>query len=259
MQDLPPEAAEPEAIPAATVVILRERPGGAPDLLMVERSARMAFAAGAWVFPGGRVDPGDRALANRLAPDDADELAHVIAAIRETMEETGIAIGLTPLPSAARAAAMRADLLAGETIGATLSRHGSAIDRAALVPFARWRPTHRLSRVFDARFYLARLPDGAGPGEVDGTENVALRWLTADEALAAGASGAAQLIFPTRRNLERLALFDSHDAAVADARAHPVTPICPVLERRADGDHLCIPAGLGYPRLSEPVVTADRG
>ena len=51
--------------PAATVVIIRDRPDEAAELLMVERASTMAFAAGALVFPGGAVDPADLALAAR--------------------------------------------------------------------------------------------------------------------------------------------------------------------------------------------------
>ena len=54
----------------------------------------MAFAAGALVFPGGRIDEADRKLAERLNADAAR-----IAAIRETVEETAIAVGLAPIPS----------------------------------------------------------------------------------------------------------------------------------------------------------------
>lgn len=56
------------AIPAATLVIFRDRPSLAPELLMVERAGSMAFAGGALVFPGGRVDPADRTLAEQLYP-----------------------------------------------------------------------------------------------------------------------------------------------------------------------------------------------
>lgn len=85
----------PDAIPAATLVLLRDRQDGPPDLLMVERSAAMAFAAGALVFPGGRIDPGDHLLADTVQQEDATAR---IAAIRETIEEAGIAVGLSPLP-----------------------------------------------------------------------------------------------------------------------------------------------------------------
>ena len=81
------------AIPAATLVLVRERDTGPPEILMVERSEGMAFAGGALVFPGGRIDPGDRALASD------EESAAAVAAIRETVEETAIPIALAPLPS----------------------------------------------------------------------------------------------------------------------------------------------------------------
>src|SRR4029079_13949220 len=51
-----------DAIPAATLILVREREGAAPELLMVERAGGMAFAAGACVFPGGRIDEADEIL-----------------------------------------------------------------------------------------------------------------------------------------------------------------------------------------------------
>ena len=83
--DLPP------AIPAATLILMRPSaaPGGAPEILMMERAANMAFAAGALVFPGGRIDPDDHITAAALAPELDDAPAR-IAAIRETIEESGI-------------------------------------------------------------------------------------------------------------------------------------------------------------------------
>src|SRR5436190_15559166 len=72
-----------EAIPAATLILVRERSGTLPELLMVERAGSMAFAAGALVFPGGRIDDADRLLGEKLGADPA-----AVAAIRETIEET---------------------------------------------------------------------------------------------------------------------------------------------------------------------------
>ncbi|MBC7985273.1 MAG: NUDIX hydrolase, partial [Sphingomonadaceae bacterium] len=77
------------AIPAATLVLIRDRADAPPELLMVERAAGMAFAGGAMVFPGGRIDPGDHALAANAALHHGgsgvpDETAARIAAIRET-------------------------------------------------------------------------------------------------------------------------------------------------------------------------------
>jgi 8-oxo-dGTP pyrophosphatase MutT (NUDIX family) len=244
--------ADEEAIPAATVIVMRER-GGLPELLMVERAAAMAFAGGALVFPGGRVDPGDLAMAE-LHGGDADENAHRIAAIRETLEEAGVAVGLAPT---GRMLAMRERLYAGEPIGELLKEAGAALALDALVPFARWLPTGMKHRIFDTRFYLARAPDNAEP-LVDGNENVRVFWASARAVLAMAERGEAHLIFPTRRNLERLALFARFDDAVADARAHPVRTITPWVETRDDVQHLCIPDDLGYPITSQRLDEAIR-
>lgn len=236
---------ESEAIPAATVIVMREG-AGAPELLMVERAAAMRFAGGALVFPGGRIDPGDHALA-ALFPGDPDDMAARVAAIRETLEEAGLAVGLHIAPDAL--STMRASLHDGEALGAVL--RGAALHPNALLPFARWLPTGMKHRIFDTRFYLARAPEGAEP-IVDGGENVRAFWAGARDVLDAADRGEATIIFPTRRNLERLATFGSFEEAAADARAHPIRAITPWIERRGDVDHLCIPDDLGYP------VTAER-
>lgn len=245
--------ADEQAIPAATVIVMRER-GGLPELLMVERAAAMAFAGGALVFPGGRLDPGDVALAAAL-PGDAEDNAARIAAIRETLEEAGVVIGLAP---AGRMLAMRARLYAGEPMGELLREAGAALALDALVPFARWLPLGMKHRIFDTRFYLARAPENAQP-QVDGNENVRIFWASARAVLAMADRGEAHIIFPTRRNLERLALFGGFDDAVADARAHPVRAITPWIETREDGEHLCIPDDLGYPITSQRPSEAIRG
>ncbi|TCP33768.1 NUDIX domain-containing protein [Sphingomonas sp. BK235] len=248
------DAALPAAIPAATLIVMRDRAGAAPELLLVERSPRLAFAAGATVFPGGRIDPGDHALAATLGARDRDGAAARIAAVRETIEETGVAIGLAD-PS--RVAAIRERLRAGAPLAAALD--GAALDLERLVPFAHWRPAERHARVFDTLFYLARWPEGAPEPTVDATENVRVEWASARATLDAAARGTRTLIFPTRRNLERLAQFASHDEAVAQARATPLRRITPWIETRAGVDHLCIPDDLGYPVTAEPVDAARRG
>ena len=247
----------PDAIPAATLVIFRERHEGPPELLMVERAKAMVFAGGALVFPGGRIDPGDHALAERLGL--GEDGAGRIAAIRETIEEAGLPIGLDPLPSPAALTALRAALHAGEAFDTALSISGSALAPDRLEPFARWLPAHAHMRIFDTRFFLAKLPGDAPVASVDRTENVRLLWASAADVLAAANAGQATIIYPTRRNLERLARYDSYAAAVADARAHPVRTITPFMQDRAGVPHLCIPDDLGYPVTAEPVSHALRG
>jgi 8-oxo-dGTP pyrophosphatase MutT (NUDIX family) len=246
-----------DPIPAATLVIFRDAGGHAPELLLVERAKAMVFAGGALVFPGGRIDPGDHALASLIGA--GDEAAARIAAIRETIEEAGLPIGLDPLPSAQALAALRGDLHAGMPFAEALAAAGATLDLTALHDFARWLPAHAHMRIFDTRFYLARLPADAPHASVDETENVRLLWATAAQVLADADAGRATIIFPTRRNLERLARYASFEEAVADARAHPVRTITPHVEDRDGVPHLCIPEDLGYPVTAERMTSAMRG
>jgi 8-oxo-dGTP pyrophosphatase MutT (NUDIX family) len=171
------EAARPVRVPAvlrpaATVVVLRDRPGGAEEpeglglaeVLLVRRSQAGAFG-GLWAFPGGQVEPAD---AEPSAP--GDELAAARrAAVRELAEETGLA-------------------LAAED----------------LTPLARWTPPPEAPRRFQTWFFLAALPGpGAEPGAsmpevtLDGRELVAYRWVSPRAALAAHARGELELAPPT--------------------------------------------------------------
>lgn len=248
----------PDPIPAATLVLFRERHGAPPELLMVERAAAMAFAGGALVFPGGRIDPGDRALAATMN-GDPDDTAARIAAIRETIEEVGVAIGFAPPVGQPILSKLRAALHRGASLGSALNGVGLTLDTAALVPFARWLPAHAPMRIFDTRFFLARWPQGAPEPEVDATENVRLLWATAREVLDDADAGRVRIIFPTRRNLERLARFSSFEDAVADASLRPVRTVTPWTEDRGGVPHLCIPEDLGYPVTAEALTSAMRG
>ncbi|GAA0667837.1 8-oxo-dGTP pyrophosphatase MutT (NUDIX family) [Sphingomonas insulae] len=245
-----------EPIPAATLVLIRDRADGPPELLMVERAKAMAFAGGAMVFPGGRIDPGDHALAEQV--DAGDDVAAKVAAIRETIEEAGVAVGLFPEPSADRLAVIRDHLHDGRPFGAILADEGITLALDQLVPFARWLPDHPNMRIFDTLFFLARAPVQAH-ATVDATENVRLTWTTAADLLVDADAGLATIIYPTRRNLERLALFASYDEAVAQACGHPVRVITPFTEDRDGVPYLCIPDDLGYPVTAEPMSAAMRG
>lgn len=247
--------ADEEAIPAATVIVMREVADGPPELLMVERAAAMRFAGGALVFPGGRVDPGDHALAATMG-GDPDDMAARIAAIRETLEEAGVAVGLDldrrAIPDLARA------VYAGDPLGALIEAAGGMLRPEQLIPFTRWLPRGVHHKVFDTRFYLARAPGGAEP-VVDGSENVRVFWMSARDVLAEADAGRAHIIFPTRRNLERLALLGSWADAVAHAEAYEPRMITPWIERHEAGDRLCIPDDLGYPVTWQALGEAMRG
>ena len=260
----PLQIAEPVATkPSATVIIFRHSgPGRPPELLMVKRAKSMRFAGGAAVFPGGRVDPADRELAASLARysgeiDDLDQAAARIAAIRETLEETGLVIGMNGPVTAAQAIAARAILLVESALAPVLAHMGWQITPQALVPFARWCPMHDGS--FDTWFYLTDLGTGAVDIAVDLTENTHLFWASAGDALAMADRGEISVIYPTRRNLERLALFASYDEACAQARDHPVRMIVPTIIEENDGRWLTIPEGIGYPVTRQSMDTAMRG
>jgi len=74
-----------DALPAATVVLLRDGTHGL-ELLLLQRNPELAFLGGAWVFPGGRIDASD------FESGQASDLAAAArrAAVREVHEEAGI-------------------------------------------------------------------------------------------------------------------------------------------------------------------------
>jgi 8-oxo-dGTP pyrophosphatase MutT (NUDIX family) len=244
-----------EPIPAATLVLMRAREGGPPELLVMERTGGMAFAAGALVFPGGRIDADDHDAAAAFHLPDA---AGRIAAIRETIEETGLTPGLVPAPDSATAQDLRQGLAGGRPLAALLDAAGLALDLEALTPFARWCPNFRETRRFDTLFFLAEAPPDTPDPVVAEAEAVRAFWAGAAEILAEVDAGQAHVIFPTRRNLERLARFASIAEVYADAARHPVTRITPWLADVNGAPHVCIPEGIGYPVTSEPLETARR-
>ena len=247
-----------DAIPAATLIVWRDPdPGEAsePMILVVERSAGMAFAAGAIVFPGGRVDEADYRLAAELGwPHDAAR----VAAVRETIEETGIAPCLEPNIDATLGRQLQDALHADEDFGQLLAHHQLSLDLDALIPFARWMPAFKQPRKFDTLFFLARAPSGRWEPHPQPGECVAAEWASPLELVARVERGDAAAIFPTKRNLERLAQHATFDAAAADARAHEIDTIIPWIEEINGVRHVRIPDGRGYPVTSEPLATAFR-
>jgi hypothetical protein len=105
-------------------------------------------------------------------------------------------------------------------------------------------------------FFITEAPGGA----VSAAEAEAVRtfWATARQTLDEADSGRARIIFPTRRNLERLARFASVEEARADAERHPVRKVVPWVEERGGEPWLCIPEGIGYPVTAELLETARR-
>jgi 8-oxo-dGTP pyrophosphatase MutT (NUDIX family) len=245
-----------EPIPAATLVVVRDCAYGPPELLMVERASGMAFAGGALVFPGGRIDEADRLFAGTLGYADG---AARVAAIRETIEETAIAVGVEPLPPTGETLAMQAALVDDRSFAELLDDAGLGLDLDALTALARWLPNLHVTRRFDTMFFLARAPVGLWQPSVIAGECSGAFWLTAADALEREATGNARLIFPTRRNLERLALHADFDAMRADAKTYPIDPITPWVEDDAGEKYVQIPDNLGYPVTREKLDALWRG
>lgn len=252
-----------DPMPAATLILLREG-YSAPEIFMQTRAQTMGFAAGMIAFPGGKVDARDLDLAaSRLVASrhdlDLAEVAARVAAVRESFEEAGVL--LTRGPGIAERDFIEAQpAIAGRALAFSdfLAHHDQQIDLDVLVPFARWVPPPGLhGKRYDTRFYLARLPEGASAGH-DGNEATTSWWITPAEAIARADRKEAEVMFPTRRNLERLAQFGSIDALIGHAVETPVVTVQPEVRMCDDGPHLCIPEGIGYPVTREPLETARR-
>ncbi|MCU0282840.1 MAG: NUDIX domain-containing protein [Candidatus Nanopelagicales bacterium] len=234
----------PPALPAATVVLLRDGPAGLEALLM-RRPDTMAFAPGMHVFPGGRVDPEQDSRAkvrgSVLEGDWADpglSRAIVTAAVRETFEEAGVllAVDRSGRP-AARDGAWAADRAASERAGGfpeVLARRRLHLDADLLVPIAHWITPEVETRRFDTRFLAAALPANQVV-DAHETETDQAHWVTPADALAAYGRGAMAMLPPTVAVLSELGRHRSVGDALAWARSHHVVPLMPraVL---ADGD-----------------------
>lgn len=174
---------------AATLILL-DRSGPVTKVLLGRRHARHAFMPDVFVFPGGRVDPADRAvipeacldarvearlLRGMQRPTSAKARAIAMAAIRETFEETGLFLGSRRRDAAANPGADWQDLAA----------NGLVPDLAALHFVARAiTPPHRPRR-YDSRFFAADVShvryhvDGVTGADAELTELV---WLPIAEA-----------------------------------------------------------------------------
>lgn len=261
---------------------------------MVRRAKTMAFAAGAAVFPGGRVDDDDYIVAAMHGYSPCDiEAASRVAALRETLEETGLAIGWQPLsprasdkrltlpssqnpatrdmhgskpdraPSAsARAidyATARRDLLRGVLFSDILVRYKMRLALHSLYYFARWCPQRREARIFDTRFFAVAAPHYDHELTVEQSENSHIFWSSAANALAMAERGEIKIIFPTRRNLERLRCYPSYQDFVAAPLRLPIPCVIPMVATYDGTAYLSIPTGLGYPITREPLDQVRRG
>ncbi len=239
--------------PAATVVLLRDAPGGSPEVFLQRRVVGMAFAGGTTVFPGGGLDAGDRRdpgwwaparwrgpdpqwWARRFdcPPDVAGAL--VVAAVRETFEECGVLLAGSGTAGLAEDA--RDDLVARRrTLPDLLAATGLALRADLLAPWSRWVTPEAEARRYDTAFFAARLPDGQ-EADARTTEAVEATWWRPGAALDAAARGDLRLLPPTQHTLEEVAAYDDTAAELAAARVRPVRTYRPRVRR--DGGRVVV-------------------
>ena len=240
------EPVEPR--PAATTVVAR---GGARgmELLFLRRPAEARFAAGAYVFPGGVIDPEDEgaALRGRLGPGvTRAEPDALVAALREAFEETGL-LPADDLPPGSELGRAREALLEGETTFPALLRAWDLRFRGlSAAYFARWVTPARLSRRYDARFFLVE--HRGGEPSLIGEEHTEAVWIDPGEALRRFETGDLPMLYPTRKTVERLAVHPELAGAMEAFRRAEVDPARPRL--LVDGDAV-VPVMPGEPGYEE--------
>jgi len=203
--------------PASTVLLLDDRPE--LQVLMVKRTTQVAFAPDAWVFPGGRVDPDDHEQRLWSACDHLDDvtasdrleiphggLAWWVAVVRETLEEAGVLLGTSNGADVAHLAdRIRQD---AHCFADLVDDHSLRFDCSLIQEVAQFVTPLGPPRRFDARFFVARMPEGQEATHDDG-EVVDTQWVRAGEALERFERGEFNMISPTVRMLDSLAPFES--------------------------------------------------
>jgi 8-oxo-dGTP pyrophosphatase MutT (NUDIX family) len=231
-----------EIRPAATLMLIRDGVAGM-EVLMLRRHPDSVFAADAWVFPGGAVDPsdGDVPASAILGTTDSDAsatigvpaggLAFLVAAVRECFEEAGVLLARHPSGAAldissdldaTRFARHRRDLLAGRrSLAQVLEAEDLVLDLTDVFYVSHWITPLGPPRRFDTRFFVAAAPPGQTATH-DAAETVESVWTTPARALERRASDEIHVVYPTIKNLEVLTRFGS----VAELR-DPRMRTCP--------------------------------
>ena len=243
---------------AATLMLVRDGAAGI-EVLMVTRHGEAGFAAGAMVFPGGRLEPGDADMLAFSAPvDDSPEQQSLrVAAIRETYEECGILLARQgdALLSGAALDALRPSLVQG-----AFAQSGVTFATDLLARFAHWITPPGGPRRFDTHFFLAPAPAGQVAAH-DGAEMVDSIWMTPTAVMEAADRKEARVMFPTYMNLSKLGRSRTVAEAMEAARAAEVVTVSPVMVETSAGRVMRIPAEAGYDRTDMPVgkLATSRG
>jgi 8-oxo-dGTP pyrophosphatase MutT (NUDIX family) len=216
MSDVPSHV---EPLPSASVIVLRDAP---LEVLMLRRPENSSFVPGAWVFPGGVVEPDDPVIAAWLATGTTLETMRV-AGIRETFEESGIWIG-EPLENedAARHALLDGTL----TLETLVRRARPELER--LVWTSRWITPVGIPKRFDTWFFLVSVGRDV-IASVDEREAIDSMWISPTDALERHRRREMPMVFPTLRNLEAIAAFTTADELLSSRRGATIEPVLPVL------------------------------
>ncbi|MFF1305743.1 NUDIX hydrolase [Streptomyces sp. NPDC058307] len=237
---------------AATVMLLKDTATGTV-VHMLRRRASMAFAGGAYAYPGGGVDPRDdehqihwagptRAWwAARLGVDETAAQAIVCAAVRETYEEAGVLLAGPTAESVVgdttgaewetdRAALVARDLSFAEF----LERRGLVLRSDLLGAWTRWITPEFEPRRYDTWFFVAALPQGQRTRNAS-TEADRTVWIRPQDAADGYDKGELLMMPPTIATLRQLTAYGSAAAALAAAPDRDLTPVL-AQARLVDGE-----------------------
>lgn len=228
-------------IDSASILIIRDGEGGL-EVLMVKRHEDIAFAGGAYVFPGGKADPEDYQLSSHIKsfPPGYSELTHT--AFREVFEETGLIIGKSNNAHLYRDAFLKEEMTFKELI----KKANISFDEKGLVPFARWVTPRIYPKRFDTRFFLAKAPidQAATP---DGHEAVDLKWVKPIDFIN---EYRESMMFPTIMNLKLLSQASNVEDAFKQAKARKIMTVEPTI---IDGKRVIDPAA-GYGEVDQDKI-----
>ncbi len=235
-----------EPKPAATLALLRKGNGGL-EILLLKRSQSTRFVPGAWVFPGGRLDPadGEPNLTTRLkglGGEESPGAAFWSAAFRETFEETGILLHALPRAAGARRVTSgeagrdtRLRVQQGDLgFGEFLENLDVELNAGAVAYIGHWVTPATEPIRFDTRFFATEVPAGC-PVYPDGMELEDAIWLSPREALTRNESGSLPMAYPTLATLTELQSFDTPSAAIQTLRGRPIPRLVPRLVREPEG------------------------
>jgi recombination protein RecT len=221
------------------MLLLRDTPAGL-EVLMTRRSDKASFVPGAYVFPGGRIDPEDaqcHALTQRRASQNDAHLTAAVAAIRESFEELGVLLARRPDGSLAGQADIE-QLVRCEPFAAQCQQHGLRLVTDEIYVLAHWVTDRERGQRFDVPFLVARMPEGQQP-VADESEQFEPVWLRPADALARHAAGNFFMIFPTIRTLDHLQRYRDVEAVLQACAVSedPLWSCCPRAGLLAGREH----------------------